>query len=149
MKVARLTYSIKKACMRVVNSIAFYPIMIAFGLLALSLVLIHLDGISAGSYLINRAPFLRMDNADTARSLLSSMLTGLIGLVTFTFTMVMIVLTQITSSFSPRVLPDLVSKRGNQIVMGIMIGSIFCIIVVLYNIQPLSSGPEVPALSFL
>lgn len=133
--------------MQITNSIAFYPVMITLGLLALSWITTYLDQASVGGSIIEKVPFLKIDNANTARSLLSSLLTGLITLVTFTFAMVMIVLSQVTTNFSPRLLPDLVSKRGSQVVLGTMIGAICCNIVVLSKIQTMPSGPEVPLLS--
>ncbi|MFD3003582.1 DUF2254 domain-containing protein [Pontibacter toksunensis] len=147
MIIAKPIYAFKKAYMQITNSIAFYPVMIALGLLSLSWFATYLDKTSVGGSLIEKVPFLKIDNANTARSLLSSLLTGLITLVTFTFAMVMIVLSQVTTSFSPRLLPDLVSKRGSQVVLGTIIGAISCNIVVLSNIQTLPSGPEVPLLS--
>ncbi|MFT2008630.1 DUF2254 domain-containing protein [Pontibacter sp. 13R65] len=147
MKIAKAKYSLKKALKQVTTSIAFYPILITFSLLVFSWITTYLDKIFVGSFLVDKVPYLRIDNADTASSLLSSLLTGLISLVTFTFTMVMVVLTQVTSSFSPRLLPDLISEKGSQIVLGIIMGTIFYIIVVLSNIGTMISGPEVPVLS--
>lgn len=147
MGIAKVLYSVKKTYLQVVSSIAFYPFLIAFGLLALSLGTTYMDNVSVGSSLIDKVPSLKIDNPDTARSLLSSLLTGLISLVTFTFAMVMIVLTQVTSSFSPRLLPDLVSKKGSQIVLGTIIGTICFTMVVLSDIQTMTSGPKVPVLS--
>ncbi|GAB3168902.1 hypothetical protein GCM10027291_18340 [Telluribacter humicola] len=121
--------------------------MITLGMLSLSWCIVYLDEISVGSYLINKVPFLRIDNASTATSLLSSLLTGLISLVTFSFSMVMIVLTQIMSSFSPRLIPDLAKQKGNQMVLGIIMGTICFITVILSNIQTMPKGPEVPLLS--
>ncbi|GAB3527313.1 DUF2254 domain-containing protein [Pontibacter brevis] len=121
--------------------------VITISLLVLSWISTHLDRISVGESIMNYLPFLKIDNANTARSLLSSLLTGLISLVTFTFAMIMIVLTQVTSSFSPRLLPDLVSKRGSQIVLGTIIGTICFLIVVLSDVQTMSSRLEVPLLS--
>lgn len=147
MIVAKLKYSVKKAYIQIITSIAFYPVLISLGLLALAWTVTYLDKISIGKSLISEVPFLKIDNANTARNLLSSLLTGLITLVTFTFTMVMIVLTQVSSSFSPRLLPDLVSKKGSQFVLGTIIGTICYIMVVLSNVQTMTPGPEVPVLS--
>ncbi|GAB3200458.1 putative membrane protein [Pontibacter aydingkolensis] len=147
MDFAKLIHSIKKTYIQVIRSIAFYPIMISLGLFLLALGTTYLDRISVGGSIIDKMPFLKIDDENTARSLLSSLLTGLITLVTFTFAMVMIVLTQVTSSFSPRLLPDLVSKKGSQVVLGTIIGTAGFIIVVLSNIQTMPSGPKVPLLS--
>ncbi|SFV00677.1 DUF2254 domain-containing protein [Pontibacter akesuensis] len=135
--------------MQLINSIAFYPFLIAFSLLALAWLTAYLDNIKVGGALLSKASFLSIDNANTARSLLSSLLSGLISLVTFTFAMVMIVLTQVTSSFSPRLLPNLLSKRGSQVVLGTIVGTICFTMVVLSNVQTMSGGPEVPRLSMM
>ncbi|PIQ21754.1 MAG: hypothetical protein COW65_07290, partial [Cytophagales bacterium CG18_big_fil_WC_8_21_14_2_50_42_9] len=140
-------YSIKKAYKQVINSISFYPFIIAFSLLALSWGVVYLDNIKVGKAIINKVSFLRIDNPNTARSLLSSLLTGLISLVTFTFSMVMIVLTQVMSSFSPRLLPNLVSKKGNQVVLGIIMGTICFTTIVLSNVQTMPTGQKVPVFS--
>ncbi|AKD04039.1 hypothetical protein PKOR_14220 [Pontibacter korlensis] len=147
MNFAKLIYAVKKTYIQVTTSIAFYPIIISMGLFALAMVTTYLDRISVGSSLINKVPFLKIDNANTARDLLSSLLTGLISLVTFTFAMVMIVLTQVTTSFSPRLLPDLLNRKGSQVVLGTIIGTIGFIIVVLSNVRTMSAGPKVPLLS--
>ncbi|WP_162056351.1 DUF2254 domain-containing protein [Pontibacter pamirensis] len=147
MDIAKAKYDVKKGYMQITTSIAFYPMVITLVLLVLSWGTSYLDKISVGGSLIGEESFLRIDNADTARSLLSALLTGLITLVTFTFAMVMIVLSQVTATFSPRLLPDLVSRRGSQVVLGTIIGSICFIIVVLSNVGTMSAGPEVPPLS--
>ncbi|MFC6998820.1 DUF2254 domain-containing protein [Rufibacter roseus] len=147
MPLAKIKYSFKKAYIQITTSISFYPILITVGLISLSFGISYLDNIGVGEALMNKVPFLKIDNPNTARSLLSSFLTGLISLVTFMFAMVMIVLSQITSSFSPRLLPDLVSKKGNQIVLGVIIGSICFIAVAISNIETLNTGPKVPLLS--
>ncbi|WP_179223141.1 DUF2254 domain-containing protein [Pontibacter ummariensis] len=132
---------------QVTTSVAFYPAITALGMLAIAWGVTYLDKISMGKSLLDEAPFLKVEDASTARSLLSSLLTGLISLVTFTFAMIMIVLTQITSSFSPRLLPDLLRKKPNQVVIGIIIGTILFTIVALSNIGTLPAGPKVPLLS--
>ncbi|GAB3196934.1 putative membrane protein [Pontibacter aydingkolensis] len=147
MKLSKLKYSVKKAYMQVTSSIAFYPTLIALGLLLLALLCTYLDKTSVGRSIISKVSFLMINNADTARSLLSSLLTGLISLFTFTFAMVMIVLTQVTSSFSPRLLPDLLRKRGSQVVLGVIVGTVCFTIVVLSNVQTMAAGPGVPLLS--
>lgn len=135
--------------MQATSSIAFYPTIIALGFLLLALLSTYLDKISVGLSIISKAQFLMIDNADTARSLLSSLLTGLISLFTFTFAMVMIVLTQITSSYTPRLLPDLLRKKGSQVVLGVIVGTVCFTIVVLSNVETMTSGPEVPLLSIV
>ncbi|ALJ00211.1 DUF2254 domain-containing protein [Rufibacter tibetensis] len=147
MNTARQIYLVKKAYKAVVSSISFYPFIIALFLLALSWGTIYLDRISVGKSIISKVSFLQIDNADTARSLLSSLLTGLISLVTFTFSMVMIVLTQVMSSFSPRLLSNLVSSKGNQVVLGTIMGTICYTTVVLSNIESLTIVHKVPAFS--
>ncbi|MCC9167699.1 DUF2254 domain-containing protein [Pontibacter harenae] len=147
MKTAKLKYSAKKGYKQIITSIAFYPTLISLGMLVTSWGTNQLDKASIGGSIMRVVPFLQIDNADTARSLLSSLLTGLITLVTFTFTMVMVVLTQVTSNFSPRLLPDLLNQKGSQIVMGSIIGTVCFIIITLTNVETMQSGPKVPLFS--
>lgn len=69
-------------------------------------------------------PFTLVHNADSARNILSTLITGTISLTVFSFSMVMIVISQAASNFSPRVIPGLLSKKSHQLVLGFYIGTI-------------------------
>lgn len=125
---------------RIISSIAFYPTVIAFGFIVLAATLLAIEDDKMTSFLIENLPFLVIDNAETARSVLSTLISGIISLTVFSFSMVMVLLNQASSNYSPRLLPGLISDKRNQIVLGFYIGTIIYNIIVLISILP--SGNE-------
>lgn len=77
-----------------------------------------------------------ISNPDTARSILSTLIGGIISLTVFSFSMVMVLLSQASSNFSPRLLPGLISDTRNQITLGIFLGTIIFNMIVLITILP-------------
>lgn len=126
----------KSALQRITSSIAFYPSAILLGHLVLAFVLINTDQYDimqeAGDYL----KFVLINDANTARSILSVTIGGLISLMVFSFSMVMIIVNQASSNYSPRLIPGLISEKGNQIVLGFYLGTIVFNLFVLMSILP-------------
>ena len=119
----------------IISSIAFYPSLIATGLFLLSLGLLWVEGsTSLGVGVYDDLPFLISRDAGTVRVLLSTLIGGVISLTVFSFSMVMIVLNQASSNFSPRLLPGLISDKRNQVVLGMYIGTIIFNLIVLINL---------------
>lgn len=149
MNIARTTGYLKKIYQRTINSIAFYPTLLAVTFLALAWLCLYIDAISYNVPYIKFLSFLVVRNAETARSLLSVLAGGLITLMVFSFSMVMIVLNQTASSYSPRVLPGLVSKREHQVVLGIYLGTIGFTLAVLSNVHSETFELIVPRFSII
>jgi len=121
---------------RLISSIAFYPSIILLGFICLVFLMLSIEDTKLTKWLIDNASYLVINNADTARSILSTMIGGLISLMVFSFSMVMMLLNQASSNFSPRLLPGLVSDKRNQFVLGFYLGTIFYNIIVLMTILP-------------
>lgn len=149
MSISQISNYFKKVYIRTINSIAFYPTVLALGMLALAWLCLYIDAISAASQVIEAFSFLVVRNTETARSLLSVLAGGLISLMVFSFSMVMIVLNQTASNYSPRVLPGLVSRREHQIVLGIYLGTIGYTLAVLSNVDSEAFELLVPRFSIL
>jgi uncharacterized membrane protein len=82
-----------------------------------------------------------LDNYEIENSaiILTTLLTGIISLTIFSFSMVMVVLNQAASMYTPKVLSLIVEQRSNQFVLGFYIGTIlFYIIILIFN--PATSG---------
>lgn len=139
----------KKVYQNTVNSIAFYPTVLAVGILALAWLCLYIDAISYGTRFVEFFSFLVVRNAETARTLLAILAGGLISLMAFSFSMVMIVLNQTASSYSPRVLPGLVSRREHQIVLGLYLGTIGYTLAVLSNVDSETFELIVPQFSIV
>lgn len=121
---------------KIINSIAFYPTTVTLCLFILAIVLLKNDNSYANNLLEKHLPNFVIYNADTARVLLSTLIGGVISLTVFSFSMVMITLSQASANFSPRLLPGLISEKKNQIVLGFYLGTIIYNISVLISIKP-------------
>lgn len=119
---------------RVTGSIAFYPTLIAVGLASLCVVTIVLEMTWLQPYKEDLDLGL-VKNADNARLILGTLVAGIISLMVFSFSMVMVVLNSAASSLSPRVIPALISSRSHQVVLGVYLGTIINSLMLISTIQ--------------
>jgi uncharacterized membrane protein len=134
---------------RIKNKIIFYPTVFALGGIFLALLMMFLENRGSSSYLADNVPLLVVDNGETALTILSAIITGLISMMVFSFSMVMLLLSQASSNYSPRLLPGLISDKTHQIILGIYLGTILYCIFVLFSIRPASDRFEIPGFSVL
>lgn len=140
---------IKNIFYRVRSKIAFYPTIISVSGILVAFLLIYLEQRNISKYIMDIAPGLVIDNTETARTLLSTLIGGLISLMVFSFSMVMILLNQASSNFSPRVLPGIISDEKHQIVLGLDLAVILYNIFILVSIEPKGSTYQTPGFSVL
>jgi len=136
---------LKKTYKDVIRSIAFYPVLISFFLVVFALLSLTAENWKIIISIKENLPHLFIQDYETALSLLSTLLGGIISLTVFSFSMVMVVLSQASSNFSPRLLPGLISDKKNQIILGFYIGTLLnCIITLIalgaYGIDSNSLG---------
>ncbi|MBJ6119938.1 DUF2254 domain-containing protein [Pontibacter sp. BT310] len=132
----------------VVNSIAFYPALIALSFLVLSYLLLLFDFSEPGKNLKAKLlDFISLKDASTARTIASTIAGGILSLTVFSFSMVMLLLNQAASNMTNRVLGSLIGNRFQQIVLGFYIGTIVYALFLLSTIRDIDSGVYVPALS--
>ena len=142
-------YRILKPLQKLRSNIAFYPSIISlFGLL-FAFFMIYIESIGVSKYLVEHAPVLVVNNTETARSLLTTFIGGLISIMVFSFSLVMILLNQASSNFSPRVLPGLISNRRHQIILGIYNSTLLYCIFTLVSIEPHGDKYQMPGFSVL
>lgn len=132
---------------KIINSIAFYPALIGIIFLLFSYFSIILDFSETGKHIKSQLHWLSLKDASTARSIISSIVSGIISLTVFSFSMVMIILNQTASQMSNRILDKLIGNRFQQIVLGFYIGTIVFALFLLSTIRDVDSGIYVPALS--
>ncbi|RAJ15769.1 DUF2254 domain-containing protein [Arenibacter echinorum] len=117
---------------RVLLSIAFYPVLISFAFFLLAFIILELESLELAETLKERIPYLFIKDYETARAILTTLIGGILSLTVFSFTMVMVVLSQASSNFSPRLLPSLVSNKRHQLILGVYIGTLlYCIIILI------------------
>ncbi len=136
-----------KNYLKIVRSIAFYPGLIAIGFLLLSFMMTLFDFSETGKHVKQNLSWLSLRDATTARSIISSIVSGIISLAVFSFSMVMIVLNQTASQMSNRILDNLIGNRFQQVVLGIYIGTIVFALFLLSTIRDINSGIYIPAIS--
>jgi len=131
------------------SKIAFYPTVLAvFGVL-FAFFMIYLENLGISKYLMDKAPVLVVNNGDTALTILSALISGLISVIVFSFSMVMLLLSQASSNYSPRLLPGLISNKNHQVILGTNLSTILYNIFILFTIQPNGDKYQIPGFSVL
>ncbi|TXD85571.1 DUF2254 domain-containing protein [Subsaximicrobium wynnwilliamsii] len=142
-------FSFLKTLERLESNIAFYPTLISLGGVTFAFFMIYLESIGISRYLVEAAPILVVNNTETARSLLTTFIGGLISIMVFSFSLVMILLNQASANFSPRVLPGLISNKRHQVILGIYNGTLLYSIFTLVSIAPHGDKYQMPGFSVL
>lgn len=132
---------------KVTGSIAFVPGIIAFVFLLLIWAMLVVDFSDWGQNVKTDLNWLRIMDASTARSLVSTVAAAIISLTVFSFSMVMIVLNQAASQMSNRVLNRMIENRFQQWILGFYIGTIVYALLLLSTIRDNSNGVTVPSIS--
>lgn len=132
---------------KVTTSIAFVPGVIALAMLSLSLVMIEFDFSPLGKRIKSNLHWLSLKDASTARIICSTIAGGIFSLSVFSFSMVMILLSQVASQMSNRILGNLIRNRFQQVVLGFYIGTILYALFLLSTIRDINTGVHVPAIS--
>ncbi len=114
--------------LQAINSIAFYPFIISSLFVSVSITIVTIGTGTTDEWLRNLVPIFDKSNPETARTLLSVLITGMFTLTVFSFSMVMVVLNQAANNYSPKVLDGLLKDKRPQFILGFYIGSLlFCL----------------------
>lgn len=135
--------------LKTVNAIAFIPTIIAFIFFIMVIVLIQVDQTFTIKSLIFKIPLLKIESIPTARTILATIIGGTFSLTIFSFSMVMVVLNQASSNYSPKLLGGLVGKKSNQFILGVYLGSIVYNLILLMQIGGENKTYELPHLSIV
>ncbi|MFI8481102.1 DUF2254 domain-containing protein [Pseudomonas sp. NPDC078700] len=133
---------------RMIHSLAFYPTLIALGFVLACLVNISIEYQPWLMAIKDEFEVGLVRNADNARLILGTLVAGLISLMVFSFSMVMVVLNNAASVLSPRVLPGLVSSKSHQKTLGFYLGTIIYALLLITTIE-LNGSDKVPSLGVL
>lgn len=137
----------KRTYHNVLQSIAFYPVLISVLYGAAAVVSLKIDSSELVAQLKEDASYLFIQDYDTVRAMLSTFIGGIISLTVFSFSMVMVVLSQASSNFSPRLLPGLISNKKNQIILGIYVGTLLYCTLILLSLGAYGSDSSAVGLS--
>ncbi len=134
---------------RIKSKIAFYPTVFAISGIFLAFFMSYMENRGISQYLHETLPGLTVDDGDTALAILGALVTGLISMMVFSFSMVMLLLSQASNNYSPRLLPGLISDKVHQVILGIFLATILYLIFVLFSISPAQDKYELPGFSIL
>lgn len=131
----------------IVNSIAFYPAIIAIGFLVSAYILLVFDFSEAGKEIKSNFNWLTLKDSGTARTMVATVAAGIISLAVFSFSMVMILLNQAAVNMSNRVLDNMIGNRYHQTILGFYVGTIVYAFFLLSTIRDIDSGVYIPSIS--
>ncbi|RDK85543.1 DUF2254 domain-containing protein [Marinirhabdus gelatinilytica] len=131
------------------GKIAFYPTVMAFVGFILAFGMAWLEESKVSRVLLERAPQLMLEDGDTVLTIMSACIGGIISMMVFSFSMVMLLLSQASSNFSPRLLPGLISDKKNQLILGAYLSTIIYLVFTLFSIEPDDEKYTLPGLSIL
>jgi uncharacterized membrane protein len=115
-------------------SLWFVPTLCVVGAVALSSGLLFIDEEVAPD-LKERWPWLFGGTAEAARDILAAIATSLITVVAVAFSVTLVAVQQAASRYTPRVLQTFIRDRGNQVVLGVYIGTFTYALLVLRQIR--------------
>ncbi|MDT0554577.1 DUF2254 domain-containing protein [Patiriisocius hiemis] len=150
MKVVNESFNKIKSIFNIIQGkIAFYPSIIALAGVLLAIIITTLETTSVSNFLQENFTSLSIKSGDTALTMISVCIGGLISIMVFSFSVVMLLLSQASSNFSPRILPGLLSDKKNQYILGYYLGAIIYLMFILFSIRPEASENSIPSLSIL
>jgi uncharacterized membrane protein len=130
------------------TSFWFLPLMIILAMIALATLNVWIDT-RFEDELSEVAGFLFSGGPESARSILSTIAGGMLGVAGTVFSITLVVLTLATNSLGPRLLRHFMHDRLNQVVLGAYVATFVYGLLVLGTIQSDPENEFVPRLSIL
>jgi len=137
----------KQFLKRIYHNIVFLPVLLTISFIVVAFVMLYIENKGVYAKIGDKANLFFLNDLDTARALLGVLISGLISLTVFSFSMVMLTLNIASSNYSPRLLPDLINNKTNQTILGMFIGVLSYCIIVLLNTTPAGEYSVMPAMS--
>ena len=133
----------------VTSSIAFYPTLHAISAIIFGFLMMYAEERGISIFLQKNVPLLVINDIETARGVLNTLIAGGLSMLVFSFSMVMLLLSQAAANYSPRVLPNLISNRRHQTILGTFLAMILYNIITIIGIQPHGDNYQLPGFSVL
>lgn len=133
----------------VITSIAFLPAIIGLLFFFLSLASLYLEFSAIGNLIKENLDNLLVKGNDNARQVLGTLIGGIISLMVFSFSMVMVVVSQASSNFTPRAIPGILTDKKNQFILGFYVGTIIYCLVLILNVEPGEGNEASPKIGIL
>lgn len=125
----------------------YRPLLWIGGIGLLALLLLEVDRRLIYGPLMVTTPWLFVDSADAARTLLGAVATATLTVATLAFSILMLAVVQTVNAYSPRVLHEYLDDAGNQHVLGLLLGTFLYALLVLRRIEDTGERPFLPMVS--
>lgn len=142
-------FKILKVYKSIVHGVAFLPLLVTLLLTILALVLTLSPALQSLPASSDFGEYFEVQEPETARAILSALLTGSISIMVFSFSMMMVVVNQAASNYSPKVVQTLTSNRSNQYIFGVYVGTIVFTLVIMMHIDSKNVSGGIPQLGLL
>jgi uncharacterized membrane protein len=142
-------FKILKIYKSIVHGVAFLPLLVTLLLTVLALVLTLSPGLQSLPASFDFGGYFEVQEPATARSILSALLAGSISIMVFSFSMMMVVVNQAASNYSPKVVQTLTSNRSNQYIFGVYLGTIIFTLLIMMHIDNKNISGGIPQLGLL
>lgn len=140
---------LKRIWRKLTHSIGFIPVIMGLCGVLTAYLLGFLEDWGISRFLNENFESVLIRSAGTATSVMTYLAGGIISIMVFSFSMVMLLLNQASSNFSPRVLPGLISVKKHQYIIGNFLFSLLFITFVAVKIKPNDDTYELPGFSML
>jgi uncharacterized membrane protein len=93
------------------------------------------DDSSFAQSLLKLFPWVKFKEKETGRTIVSTLITGILSLIVLSFSMVMVVRSQAISHYSPKIMVGLISEKPHQFVLGNQLGSVIYFMILLLHLK--------------
>lgn len=131
---------------RLLGTLWFVPSVVVAGFVVLAIGMVELSS-HVDIDVLSRWPLLFGANADSSRSILGSVASGMITVAGLTFSLTLLAVTQASSQYTPRILRNYLGDRANQLMLGTFVGVFAYCIVVLRTIRGGEPDVFVPSIA--
>jgi uncharacterized membrane protein len=143
-----LISSVHKLYKKVLGGVAFIPLTITIVFVGVALLITYYEEV-ATAVLMELPDYFKTKKPETARTILASILTGIISLTVFSFSMMMVVVNQASSNYSPKVVETLMNQSSNKTILGVYLGTIGFTIITLMHVDTEQLPGNIPQISLL
>lgn len=133
----------------IVKGVAFVPLIVMLVLTVLALILTLSSMVREISSFVYSGGYFEVRTSETARAVLTSIVSGMISLTVFGFSMMIVVVNQAASNYSPKVVETLSSQRSNQFILGVNLGTIVFALIVMMHVDNQKADGGIPELAIL
>ena len=136
-----LIATIKSRYETIRSSLWFIPALMTGFVVLLSFGLLWLDRTYAAE-IATQTPWLFGGTASSAQDILSTIASAVITVVSIAFSLTIVAMQQASAQYTPRVLRNFTSDRGNQIVLGAYIATFVYSLLILRAVRETENGTE-------